>query len=342
MNELIKRDGIAGKIYQVRSMQVMFDSDLAELYGVETRIFNQAVKRNIERFPQEFRFQLTEEECENLRSQFVTSSDAGDLRFPNGTSRLRSQIVTLNVSSDQGSQNVTPVLRSQNATSSGHGGRRYLPYVFTEQGVAMLSAVLRSETAVTISIQIMKAFVAMRHFVQGNALLFQEINQIKTDQVLLRIETDRKFEQVFNALEAGDAPPKQGVFFNGQIFDAYSFVSKLVRKAKESIVLIDNYVDDSVLTLLSKRRKGVAAKIYCKRINKQLALDLEKHNAQYAPIELAPFDDAHDRFLILDGKTVYHIGASLKDLGKKWFAFSESEKDALRIVERLPTIGRIR
>jgi hypothetical protein len=305
MNELIKRDGIAGKIYQIRDVQVMLDSDLAELYGVPAKRLNEQVKRNIERFPEEFRFQLTQTEHENLRSQIATSSDAGDLRFQNGT-------------------------------SSGHGGRRYLPYVFTEQGVAMLSAVLRSETAVTVSIQIMKAFVAMRHFVQENALLFQEINQIKTDQVLLRIETDRKFEQVFNALEAGEAPPKQGVFFNGQIFDAYALFSRLIRKAKSSIVLIDNYADDSVLTLLSKRRKGVAAKIYSKRITKQLALDLEKHNAQYAPIELVPFDEAHDRFLILDGKTVYHIGASLKDLGKKWFAFSEIEKDALRIMERLP------
>ena len=321
MNELIKRDGIAGKIYQIRDVQVMLDRDLAELYGVPAKRLNEQVKRNIERFPEEFCFQLTNDENENLRSQFATSSDAGDLRFQNGTSSLRSQNATLN---------------------GAHGGRRYLPYVFTEQGVAMLSAVLRSETAVTISIQIMKAFVTMRHFVQENALLFQEINQIKTDQVLLRIETDRKFEQVFNALEAGEPPPKQGVFFNGQIFDAYSFVSKLVRKAKSSIVLIDNYVDDSVLTLLSKRKKGVTAKIYCKRIPKQLTLDLEKHNAQYAPVELTSFDDAHDRFLILDGKTVYHIGASLKDLGKKWFAFSEIEKDALRIIERLPMIGRIR
>ena len=130
--------------------------------------------------------------------------------------------------------------------------------------------------------------------------------------------------------------PTQGVFFNGQIFDAYSFVSKLVRKARTSIVLIDNYVDDSVLTLLTKRRKGVVAKIYCKRITKQLQLDLEKHNAQYEPIELVPFDKAHDRFLVLDDATVYHIGASLKDLGKKWFAFSKIEKDALNIIERLP------
>ena len=315
MNELIKADAISGKIHLIRGLQVMLDSDLAELYGVETKVFNQAVKRNIDRFPNEFRFQLDEEEYANLRSQIVTSG-------------LRSQIVTLNEPES---------LRSQNATlGNGRGKhRKYLPYVFTEQGVAMLSAVLRSETAVAISIQIMQAFVAMRHFVQENALLFKEINQIKNDQVLLRIETDRKFEKVFNALEAGNEPPKQGVFFDGQIFDAYAFVSKLVRKAKTSIELIDNYVDDSVLTVLSKRKKGVSARIYTKGVSKQLQLDLEKHNAQYPPVEIVPFGDAHDRFLILDEKEVYHLGASLKDLGKKWFAFSKIEKDAVTVVGKL-------
>lgn len=293
----------------------MLDSDLATLYGVETKVFNQAVKRNIARFPNAFRFQLDEEEYANWRSQIVTSNNEYNLKSQNEISGLRSQIVTL---------------------ESGRGKhRKYLPYVFTEQGVAMLSAVLRSETAVAISIQIMQAFVAMRHFVQENALLFKEINQIKTDQVLLRIETDRKFEQVFNALEAGNEPPQQGVFFDGQIFDAYTFVSKLVRKAKFSIELIDNYVDDSVLTLLSKRKKGVSARIYAKGISKQLQLDLEKHNTQYPAVEIVLFGDAHDRFLILDEKEVYHLGASLKDLGKKWFAFSKIEKDALTVVGKL-------
>jgi phage regulator Rha-like protein len=319
MNELIKADAITVKIYLIRGMQIMLDRDLAELYGEETKVFNQAVKRNIERFPHEFRFQLDEEEYASLRSQ-------------NATSGLRSQIVTLNEPEN---------FRSQNAAlESGRGKhRKYLPYVFTEQGVAMLSAVLRSETAVAISIQIMQAFVAMRHFVQENALLFKEINQIKTDQLQLKIDTDRKFEQVFNALEAGNEPPKQGVFFDGQIFDAYAFVSKLVRKAKTSIELIDNYVDDSVLTVLSKRKKNVSARIYAKGVSKQLQLDLEKHNAQYPPVEIISFGDAHDRFLILDGKEVYHLGASLKDLGKKWFAFSKIEKDALTVVGKLENLG---
>jgi len=316
MNELVKADGIAGKIYLIRGVQVMLDSDLAELYGVPAKRLNEQVKRNIERFPETFRFQLTQDECELLESQSVIPSGQSNLRSQNATSSLRSHFATLET--DQRGRH-----------------RKYLPYVFTEQGVAMLSAVLRSETAVKISIQIMQAFVAMRHFVQENALLFKEINQIKTDQVLLRIETDRKFEQVFNALEAGNEPPKQGVFFDGQIFDAYAFVSKLVRKAKTSIELIDNYVDDSVLTVLSKRKKNVSARIYTQRISKQLQLDLEKHNAQYPPVELILFGDAHDRFMILDGKEVYHLGASLKDLGKKWFAFSKIEKDSLKIIEKL-------
>jgi len=314
MNELVLKDGVAGKIYLIRGVQVMLDSELAELYEVETKNLNRAASRNIDRFPEEFRFQLTNEEFENLRFQNGTSSHLPQSVIPKNDINLR----------------------SQNATSSGaHGGRRYLPYAFTEQGVAMLSAVLRSEMAVKISVQIMKAFVEMRHFVQENALLIKEINQIKTEQVSLRIETDQKFEQVFDALEAGKEPPKQGVFFDGQIFDAYSFVSKLVRKAKTSIVLVDNYVDDSVLTLLSKRRKNVSARIYCKRISKQLRLDLEKHNEQYPPVEIVSFDAAHDRFLILDEATVYHIGASLKDLGKKWFAFSKIERDALKVIEKL-------
>ena len=211
-------------------------------------------------------------------------------------------------------------------------GLRRPPYAFTEQGVAMLSAVLRSRIAVDVSVQIMHAFVEMRRFMLSNAEMFRRIDSLEMRQ----LHTEKKVDQVLDAIGTQDLEPKQGVFFNGQIFDAYSFVSKLVRRAKGSIVLIDNYVDDSVLTMLSKRRKGVVAKIYCKRITKQLALDLEKHNAQYEPIEIVPFDEAHDRFLLLDDQTVYHIGASLKDLGKKWFAFSEIEKEALRIIERLP------
>jgi hypothetical protein len=224
---------------------------------------------------------------------------------------------------------------SQNAIPS----RKYLggslPYVFTEQGVASLSGVLKSAKASEVHVTIMRAFVEMRRFIQNNVQIFSRLDAMERRQIVFESDTDKKFEQVFNALDAGKEPPTQGVFFDGQIFDAYSFVSKLIRKAKVSIVLIDNYVDDSVLTLLSKRRKNVSARIYCKRITKQLRLDLEKHNEQYPTVELVSFDVAHDRFLILDETTVYHIGASLKDLGKKWFAFSKIENDALRVIEQL-------
>ncbi|MDP3465224.1 MAG: ORF6N domain-containing protein [Sulfuricurvum sp.] len=298
MNEIATSidDSIKTKIYTIRGLQVMLDRDLAELYGVETRVLNQAVKRNGERFPEEFMFQLTEEEYQNLRSQFVTSSWI-----------------------------------SQNVTSKQYGGRRYLPFVFTEQGVSMLSAVLKSEIAVSISIKIIKSFVEMRKFISNNALIFQRLDSLEQKQ----FKTDDKVEAILNAIEDKSVKPKQGIFYDGQVYDAYVFVSDLIKSADESIVLIDNYVDDTVLTLLSKREANVKTTIYTKNITKQLELDLEKHNAQYPNIELKKFDSSHDRFLIIDGKEVYHIGASLKDLGKKWFAFSKFDVGALDILGRL-------
>lgn len=286
---------LRSKIYTVRDTQVMFDFDLAEIYGVEVRVFNQAVKRNEDRFPKQFRFQLTKEEHESLRSQFVILND--------------------------------------NETGRGKHSK-YLPYVFTEQGVAMLSAVLRSETAVKVSIQVMDAFVTMRRIVQNNELFYQQIEKISHQQKQFQFETDKKFEKVFEALGEIETP-RQGIFFDGQVFDAYSFVSRLVRKAKISIILIDNYVDDTVLTLLSKRKKGVTAVIYTKTLSKQMQLDLKKHNDQYPPVEIQTLQKSHDRFLILDNKEVYHIGASLKDLGKKWFAFSKMEQGALELLNRI-------
>ncbi len=293
-NDILRLDteAITARIFQLRDQQVMLDSDLAVLYGVETRVFNQAVKRNAKRFPAEFRFQIKEEELVNLRSQIVTSSET-------------------------------------------HGGRRYLPYAFTEQGVAMLSAVLRSETAIQTSIHIINAFVGMRRLLIANGGLIQRMDSLENRQVAQEIKTDERFEKVFKALESGNDAPTQGIFFNGQIFDAYVFINDLLRRAKTSIVLIDNYVDDSVLVQLAKRRTGVSASIYTKHISKQLALDLEKHNQQYSPITIQPFKAAHDRFLIIDEKEIYHIGASLKDLGKKWFAFSKFESSALDMLEML-------
>lgn len=206
------------------------------------------------------------------------------------------------------------------------------PYAFTEQGVASLSAVLSSDKAIDAHIQIMRAFVELRNIIRDNSLLYQRIENIEGRLLI----TDSKLEEVFQAIEDKKIQPEQGIFFEGQVFDAYVFVSQIIKQAKESIILIDNYVDESVLTLLSKRAAKCSAVIFTKKISNKLRLDVDKHNAQYAPVEVREFSDAHDRFLIVDGKDVYHIGASLKDLGKKWFAFSKLEKsNVLEIFKRL-------
>ena len=207
------------------------------------------------------------------------------------------------------------ILKCQNGISS-WGGDRYLPYAFTENGIAMLSSVLRSPTAIEANIRIMRAFSSMRHFFTNNAQVFQRLSTIEYHQ----IETDKRIDEVFKRLDA-NTTPQQGIFFDGQVFDAYCFVSDLIKKAKQSITLIDNYVDDSVLALLDKRESNVSAKIYTQNISSQLKLDINKHNSQYPLIEVNQFNKAHDRFLLIDDE-IYHIGASIKDLGKKWFAFT--------------------
>ncbi|MBU2637465.1 MAG: ORF6N domain-containing protein [Nanoarchaeota archaeon] len=300
---ILSPEEIRGRIYTIRGRQVMPDSDLAELYNVEIRALNQAVKRNADRFPQEFMFQLTEGELNNLKSQIVTSN-GGEKQGGN----LKSQIVI-----------------------SSWGGRRTPPYAFTEQGVAMLSGVLKSHIAIKMSIQIINAFVAMRRFISANAQVFQRLDNVERKQ----IEHNKKFNELFDAIQSKGIKPDKGIFFNGQAFDAYNFVSDIVRAAEKSIILIDNYVDDSVLMLLSKRCKDVKAVVYTKEVSRQLMLDLEKHNSQYPSIEIREFGQAHDRFLIIDNKSVYHFGASLKDLGKKWFAFSKFEKEAIKLLGRL-------
>ena len=287
--DIIKCDNheLAGNIEPlikvIRGQQVMLDKDLAMLYGVEAKVLNQAVKRNVERFPNDFRFQLTKEEC------------------------LRSQIVTLN--EKQGKH------------------LKYMPYAFTEQGVAMLSSVLRSQTAIEVNKQIMRAFVSMRHFMVNNASVFSRLETIEYHQLEMQQhqqESDKRIEEVFRRLDEGNAKPKQGVFYNGQVYDAYTFVSDLIKSAKKRIVLIDNYVDETVLTLLDKRDNNVSAIIYTQQISRQFQLDIDRHNAQYAPIDVETFRLSHDRFLCIDDN-VYHIGASIKDLGKKWFGFSKME-----------------
>lgn len=262
----------------IRGLYVLLDSDLSALYGVETRRLNEQVKRNIARVPEDFMFQLSKAELDNLMSQ--------------------------------------------NATSS-WGGTRKLPYAFTEQGIAMLSSVLKSKTAVEANIRIMRAFVSMRRFLITNVQLFQRLEALEYHQLEMKQHqevADKRIDEVFKRLDA-NIFPRQGIFYDGQIFDAYRFVSDLIRKAKQSIALIDNYVDDTVFTLLDKRATGVSAIIYTLRVSNQLQLDLDRHNAQYARIEVEQFNKAHDRFLLIDDE-VYHIGASIKDLGKKWFGFT--------------------
>jgi hypothetical protein len=288
---IISKQEIENQIYTVRDQQVMLDSYLARIYQVETKNLNKAVKRNTERFPASFCFQLTEEEVENLRFQFGTSS--------------------LN-----------------------YGGRRYLPYVFTEQGIAMLSAVLRSEIAIKVSIEIMNAFVEMRRMLISNASLFHRLDKIELKQ----LQSDQKFEEIFKALESHKLHSEKGIFYNGQVFDAYTFVSDIIRNAKTSIILLDNYVDDTVLTLLGKRSDNVTTTIYTKNISNQLRLDLQRYNSQYPPIEIEIFSDAHDRFFIIDNTELYHIGASLKDLGKKWFAFSRMDIEVGKMLQVLKRV----
>jgi hypothetical protein len=303
---------IENRIFTIQGVQVMLDSDLAEIYQVETRVLNQAVKRNSERFPNDFMFQLTQVEWDGLMSQIATAN-------------LRSQIVTLK------NQNLT----SQNVTSRAHGGRRYLPSVFTEQGVAGLSGVLKSETAAKVHVAVMRAFVAMRKLIQENQLFSQRLDRIEHKQ----LETDHKFEQIFKALESKDVIPQQGIFFDGQVFDAYELASKVIRTAKKSIVLIDNYIDESTLTHLAKKNPGVKVNLLTKTISKQLQLDVQKANLQYGNFTLKSFDKSHDRFLIIDHQQVYHLGASLKDLGKKWFAFSTMEKASVQsIINSIPVL----
>lgn len=299
-DNLVPASQIEAMIFSLRGTQVMLDSDLAVLYGIETRTLNQAVKRNLSRFPEDFMFRLTKTEFENLKSQFVTSSGNNE----------------------------------ENNSDSGWGGTRKLPFAFTENGVAMLSGILRSPIAIEANIRIMRAFTSMRHFLATNALVFQRLEVIEHHQLELAThiaDTDHRLDEVFKRLDDGSVRPTQGIFYDGQIFDAYTFVSDLIRSAKSRIILFDNYVDDTVLTLLDKRADGVSAQIYTRSISRQLSLDLQRHNAQYRPIAIDAFQNAHDRFLCIDD-TVYHIGASLKDLGKKWFAFSRMElgTDALR------------
>ena len=288
MQELVtQEENISSKIYTVRGVKVMLDRDLAKLYGVSTKVFNQAIKRNSDRFPEDFKFQLSDAEFSNWRSQFVTSN--GDKM-----------------------------------------GLRHAPYVFTEQGISMLSGILKSDVAIAMNIKIIRLFVAMRHSISPQLLLENRVQLLEKQQE----ETLKNMNNILNAMEAKGLQAEEGIFYDGEVFDAYQFISRLIKSAKKSIVLFDNYIDETTLALFSKNQ-AVDVIIYTQSISKTLRVDVEKYNTQYKEIEIKVFKKSHDRFIILDENEVYHIGASLKDLGKKWFAFSRMSLDSLSILKKV-------
>ena len=270
---------IQNRILLIRNQQVMIDRDIAELYRVETKRLNEQVKRNIERFPEEFMFQITREEFESVKSQFATSRN--------------------------------------NMFVGQEGGTRKLPYVFTEHGITMLASVLRSESAVNASIQIVKAFVAMRKFLLSNAQIFQRLDSLE----IHRIESDKRIDELFTRMDRYKIDDTQGIFFQGQIFDAYAKFQSFISQAQKEIILIDNYVDLSVLERLATKNSGVDVTIYTLPNTRLTAQDIRTFNAQYPTLTVKHTSQMHDRFLIIDSSILYHLGASLKDLGKKCFAF---------------------
>ena len=284
MNEnikLIEAEEIQNLIYTIRGKQVMLDSDVAMLYHYETKRINEIVKRNQERFPENFYFQLTETEVENLRSQFATSS----------------------------------------LDKVNYGGRRYLPYVYTEQGIAMLSGLLKNNIAIQVSINIINAFVNMRHFLKDNGKLLQRVSKLEYQQ----IENNRRFDIVFDQLQKKQIE-EQKIFFQGQIWDSYSLIIDLIQKANKKIVIIDNYVDKTILDMLTKKKEKTEIVIITSTNNKKIHnIDIKKFNIQYPTLKLARKDLFHDRFIIIDNQELYHCGASIKDLGKKCFGINKIE-----------------
>ena len=281
-NEIIILDenDLKNKIYTIRGVQVMLDSDLAEIYGYETKRFNEQVKNNIERFDEDFRFQLTQDEVDVLRSKFSTT-------------------------------NISTMSRS-------------LPYAFTEQGIYMLMTVLKGELAVKQSKTLIRLFKQMKDFVLTNSQLFAEIDSIKKHLIesdLHHKENDKRIDELFTLMDKYKIKEKQGIFFQGQIFDAYAKFESFIQSAKKEIVLIDGYVDLTVLERLAKKQKGVNILLYTDSKTKITNLDVQKFNAQYPTLTLNFTSKMHDRFLIIDNSVLYHIGASLKDLAKKCFAF---------------------
>jgi hypothetical protein len=284
-NLIINENSIKDKIHTIRNFQVMLDKNLAELYGVETKRINEAVRNNQDKFMDDFYFELTNHEFENLRSKFSTAN---------------------------------------------FSKTRINPKVFTEQGIYMLATILKSKVASQVTVYIIKTFANMRKLISQNISMFERFERIEQRLTI----HDENFDKFFDALEDKTLKPKQGIFYDGEVFDAYVFINDLLKLATNEIILIDNYIDETVFTLFSKY-SNIKIKIYTKTISKQLKLDFQKYETQYKNIELFEFKNSHDRFLIIDKKEVYHLGASLKDLGKKWFAFSKFEIENLKILDYL-------
>ena len=299
---IVKTSDIGRMIHTIRGQQVMLDFDLATLYGYEVKRLNEQVKRNSTRFPEDFMFQLTKEEIDAVKSQIVTSPDS-------------------------------------NFFAGQEGGRRKPPYAFTEQGIYMLATVLKGEVAEQQSIFIMRAFREMRHFIANNALLFEKISEVELKQLEYQKSTDEKFDKVFQYIE-DHAEAEQKIFFDGQIYDAFSLITSLIQKAKKEIILIDGYVDVDTLNILSKKNAGVDVKIYTYPSARLTNTDVSNFNAQYPQVTVKRTPVFHDRFIILDGTAVYHVGASLKDAGKKCFAISlmEDPDMATELMSKLQTV----
>ena len=288
-NTLVVQDNLPNEeiknlIHTIRGKHVMIDSDVARLYHYETRRINETVKRNYERFPIEFCFQLTSKEYETLKSQI--------------------------------------------ATSNVRGGKQKLPYVFTEKGILMLSGLLKNEVAIEVSIKIVETFVEMRKFISSNGQLFERLTNVEYKL----LEHDKKFDQVFDQLQH-EENIKQKIFFEGQIYDAYSLIIDIIKKANKKIFIIDNYIDDSVLKMLTKKIKNVEVVILTSDKSNIQKIDIQKFNKEYPILKVAKTNKFHDRFIVIDNKEIYHLGASIKDLGKKCFGINRIED--LDIVEKI-------
>lgn len=278
---------IKNLIFTIRGKQVMLDSDVANMYQCETKYVNRVVKRNIERFPEEFCFQLDENEFNSLRCQFVTLNESK---------------------------------RGQH--------RKYLPYAFTEQGIAMLSVLLKSDVAVKVSVNIMKAFVEMRKFLMINGQVFDRLTNIEYKL----LEQDKKINEVFNQLQ-NEENVKQRIFFQGQIYDAYSLMIDIIRKANTKLTIIDNYIDDSLLKMLTKKKNNVIVTILTSNKSNIQNIDIEKFNKEYPILKVLRTNKFYDRFMIIDDTEMYHLGASIKDLGKKCFGINRMEDK--EIIEKI-------